>query len=64
MTAFCKLPVILDGATGTELQKLGMPAGVCVEKWVLENPGSIKKKQRALWKTARRVYAPTFRPTG
>ena len=23
--------IILDGATGTELQKLGLPAGVCPE---------------------------------
>ncbi len=30
--------VILDGATGTELQKKGMPAGVCPELWCLENP--------------------------
>lgn len=29
---------ILDGATGTLLQKKGMPAGVCPEKWALENP--------------------------
>ncbi len=32
---------ILDGATGTQLQKSGMPLGVCPEKWVLENPDSI-----------------------
>ena len=30
--------IILDGATGTELQKKGMPAGVCPETWCLENP--------------------------
>ncbi|NLY17670.1 MAG: hypothetical protein GX045_01655 [Clostridiaceae bacterium] len=29
---------ILDGATGTMLQKAGMPSGVCPEKWVLDNP--------------------------
>ena len=27
--------LILDGATGTELIKRGMPAGVCPELWVL-----------------------------
>ena len=32
-------PVILDGATGTNLQKAGMPVGVCPEQWILENPG-------------------------
>ena len=30
--------VILDGATGTELQKRGMPAGVCPELWCLDHP--------------------------
>lgn len=30
--------LILDGATGTELQKRGMPAGVCPEVWCLEHP--------------------------
>src|SRR4030065_34941 len=34
--------VILDGATGTELQKKGMPAGACPESWCLENPQVIK----------------------
>jgi len=30
--------VILDGATGTELQLRGMPQGVCPEQWCLQNP--------------------------
>ncbi|MBU2044978.1 MAG: homocysteine S-methyltransferase family protein [Candidatus Omnitrophica bacterium] len=34
--------VLLDGATGTELYKRGMPAGACPESWCLENPGVIK----------------------
>ncbi|MDD5602500.1 MAG: homocysteine S-methyltransferase family protein [Eubacteriales bacterium] len=29
--------VILDGATGTELQRRGMPHGACPELWALEN---------------------------
>ena len=36
-----KRPLILDGATGTELQKRGMPAGVCPELWCIENPSVI-----------------------
>lgn len=36
---------ILDGATGTLLQKEGMPAGVCPEKWVLENPDVLLRTQ-------------------
>ena len=31
-------PLILDGATGSNLQKAGMPAGVCPELWILEHP--------------------------
>jgi 5-methyltetrahydrofolate--homocysteine methyltransferase len=34
--------LMLDGATGTELQKRGMPAGVCPEAWCLENPKAIR----------------------
>ncbi|MFY9398698.1 MAG: homocysteine S-methyltransferase family protein [Desulfomonilia bacterium] len=30
--------VVLDGATGTELQARGMPGGVCPELWCLKNP--------------------------
>lgn len=30
-------PVILDGATGSNLQKVGMKPGVCPEEWILEN---------------------------
>ncbi|MDR3211511.1 MAG: homocysteine S-methyltransferase family protein [Planctomycetota bacterium] len=35
-------PIILDGSTGTELVKRGLPAGACPEKWVLENPEAIR----------------------
>ncbi len=37
---------VLDGATGTELQKMGMPLGVCPEQWVRENPDALLKIQR------------------
>lgn len=33
-----KRVLILDGSSGVALQKRGMPAGVCPEKWALENP--------------------------
>ncbi len=29
--------IILDGSTGYNLMKAGMPSGVCPEKWILEN---------------------------
>lgn len=58
---FTGLPLILDGATGTQLQKYGMPAGVSTEKWVLENPDTIKKIQRAYVEAGSgAVFAPTF----
>ena len=38
--------LILDGATGTELQKNGLPSGVSPEKWVLDNPDALLSLQR------------------
>lgn len=53
--------IVLDGATGTELQKKGLPAGVCPELWCLENP-EIIKEIHASYKLAgaQMVYACTF----
>ena len=54
-------PLLLDGATGTELQKRGMPGGVCAEAWILEHPETILEIQRAYVAAGSRVvYAPTF----
>ena len=54
-------PLILDGAMGTQLQKAGLPAGCCPEKWVLEHPEVCKKIQRAYVGSGTQVlYAPTF----
>jgi 5-methyltetrahydrofolate--homocysteine methyltransferase len=39
--------LILDGATGTELQKLGLPAGMAPELWNLQNPEAVKKNYQA-----------------
>lgn len=40
--ALCnKRVVLLDGATGTELQKRGMPVGICPEKWVVDHPEAL-----------------------
>lgn len=52
---------LLDGATGSNLMKRGMPRGVCTERWVLEHPEAILDLQRA-YKAAGSdvVYAPTF----
>jgi 5-methyltetrahydrofolate--homocysteine methyltransferase len=42
--------LILDGATGTELQKNGLPAGISPEKWVLDNPEALSSLQREYFK--------------
>ncbi len=53
--------LILDGATGTQLHKAGLPAGVCPEEWILSNPQAIKKVQSAYKEAGSdAVYAPTF----
>lgn len=41
------LPFLMDGATGTELQKRGMPLGACTEQWALEHPEALLELQRA-----------------
>ena len=41
-----KGPLILDGATGSNLREMGMPVGVCTELWVNEHPEVIQKLQR------------------
>jgi len=52
---------ILDGATGTELQKRGMPTGVCPEQWVIENPDTIKQIQEAyIHAGSNIIYTCTF----
>ena len=54
-------PLILDGATGTELIKRGMPAGVCPELWVAEHPEAICDIHNAYIAAGSNiVYAPTF----
>lgn len=35
--------IIMDGATGTQLMKLGLPAGLSPELWNLQNPAAIKQ---------------------
>lgn len=54
-------PIFLDGATGSNLQKKGMPSGVCPEKWILENKDIMIALQRAFVDAGSDiVYAPTF----
>ena len=53
--------IYLDGATGSNLQKAGMPTGVCPEQWILEHPDAILELQRAFVEAGTNIlYAPTF----
>lgn len=54
-------PLILDGATGTQLQKRGFDGSICPEQWVLEHPEVMLEIQRAYVEAGSRVlYTPTF----
>ena len=56
-----KGPILLDGATGTNLQNAGMPVGVCPEQWILENPFVMIALQKAYVEAGTDIlYAPTF----
>ena len=52
---------LLDGATGSNLQKMGMPKGCCTEQWVLENPAFLQNLQRRYAAAGSQIlYAPSF----
>ncbi len=54
-------PFILDGATGTELQKRGYTGDISAEQWVLEHPEAIIDIQRRYADAgSQAVYTPTF----
>jgi len=54
-------PVILDGATGSNLMKAGMPKGVCTEDWIVKNPQPLLDLQNAYIEAGSQIiYAPTF----
>lgn len=53
--------VLLDGATGSNLMKAGMPAGVCPEQWILEHDRVLIELQKAYLRSGTNIlYAPTF----
>ena len=56
-----KYPLILDGATGTQLQKRGFDSSISAEDWVLQHPEAIAEIQNNYIAAGSRVvYAPTF----
>ena len=57
----CQKPLLLDGATGSNLMKAGMPRGGCTETWVLEHPQALIDLQRSYAEAGSQIlYAPTF----
>lgn len=56
--------VILDGATGTNLQKAGMKSGDCPEQWIVEHPDVFIELQKQYIEAGSDVlYTPTFTST-
>lgn len=54
-------PVLLDGATGTNMFAAGMPTGVCPEAWICEHPQVLLELQQGYVRAGSRIiYAPTF----
>lgn len=54
-------PVLLDGATGSNLMKAGMPRGGCTESWVLAHPQALIDLQQSYAEAGSQIlYAPTF----
>ncbi len=53
--------IFLDGATGSNLAKQGMPPGCCPEKWILDHPEALISLQTAYVEAGTDIlYAPTF----
>lgn len=61
LSAYFQKTVLLDGATGSNLQKAGMPRGCCTEEWILANPHALVSLQRQYAQAGSQIlYAPTF----
>lgn len=53
--------IFLDGATGSNLMKEGMPMGCCPEAWILEHPDVLCNLQKEYVEAGTNIlYAPTF----
>ncbi|MDE7239222.1 MAG: homocysteine S-methyltransferase family protein, partial [Lachnospiraceae bacterium] len=53
--------VILDGATGSNLMRAGMPAGVCPEQWIVTHRDVMLSLQKEYVAAGSNIlYAPTF----
>ncbi len=53
--------LFMDGATGSNLVKSGMPSGVCPEKWILEHPDVLVDLQKTYIENGSQfILSPTF----
>lgn len=53
--------IYLDGATGSNLVKAGMPSGVCPEQWILEHREVMLQLQKEYVQAGTNIlYTPTF----
>lgn len=53
--------VILDGATGSNLMRAGMPAGVCPEQWIVTHRDAMLSLQKEYVAAGSNIlFAPTF----
>lgn len=56
-----KTPLLLDGATGSNMLKAGMPRGSCTETWIAGHKDILLSLQRAYVDAGSAIiYAPTF----
>lgn len=54
-------PLLMDGATGSNLMNAGMPRGVCAERWILEHPQPLLAlQQQYVAAGSQLLIAPTF----
>lgn len=57
----CNKMIYLDGATGSNLVKAGMPSGVCPESWILEHKDVMLALQKEYVNAGTNIlYSPTF----
>lgn len=53
--------VLLDGATGSNFRKAGMPVGVSTELWAMKHPDVVRTLQSGYVEAGSQIiYAPTF----
>lgn len=55
------VPLLLDGATATNLFSNSVPDNICIPKWITEHPDALQNLQQKFLSAGSKVlYAPTF----